>query len=161
MPTMLTTDTTYPHIHPAKLNVHWPTSMPPFDQTMGKFTKWSNKLKIFLQQSRLDHYIFVPKNKPSQLITEPSQSAKPVTHAKWLANNDLIVGIICAAISEAEKEGLLTDGSAKECYNNLKARVQSEGPVKQVALICKTLTTYAPISEPLETTAWKICDLVN
>ncbi|KAG6892658.1 hypothetical protein C0993_003310, partial [Termitomyces sp. T159_Od127] len=81
---------------------------------------------------------------------------EPVAYANWLTNNDLIIGVIQAAVSDAEQEGLVTDGTAKECYNALKARAQSEGPVKQVALIREALTTYAPVSEPLETTARKI-----
>ncbi|KAG6863682.1 hypothetical protein C0993_010652, partial [Termitomyces sp. T159_Od127] len=98
------TDAAYPRICPAKLNAHWLSTILPFDRTTGKFAKWSNKLEIFLQQSGLDRYIFAPDSKPDRLITEPSESKEPVAHANWLANNDLIVGVICAAVSEAEQE---------------------------------------------------------
>ncbi|KAG5334214.1 hypothetical protein C0989_003974 [Termitomyces sp. Mn162] len=159
--TMSATDATYSQICPTKLNAHWPSSIAPFDHTTGEFTKWSNKLEIFLQQSGLNKYIFAPESKPDCLITEPNASIEPIAHANWLANNDLIIGVIQAAISEAEQDGLKTDRSAKECYNALKARAQCKGLVKQVALICKALTTYAPVAKPIEATAWKICDLIN
>lgn len=78
-----------------------------------------------------------------------------------MSNNNLIIGVIRATVSDAEQEGLATDGTAKECYDALKARAQREGPVKQVALIREALSTYAPISEPIEHTAQKICDLID
>ncbi|KAG6901336.1 hypothetical protein C0995_013487, partial [Termitomyces sp. Mi166 len=106
MSIILPTNATYPFIHPAKLNAHWPASEALFNCPTGEFTKWSNKLAIFLQQSSLDHYIFAPEKKPKCLITTPNLDAEPVAHANWLANNDLIIGVICAAISEAEQEGL-------------------------------------------------------
>ncbi|KAH0591450.1 hypothetical protein H2248_001526 [Termitomyces sp. 'cryptogamus'] len=96
----MATDAAYPHICPAKLNAHWPTTIPPFDWATSKFMKWLNKLKIFLQQSGLDQYIFAFENKPDCLITEPSTSKELVAYANWLANNDLIVGIIRAAVSD-------------------------------------------------------------
>ena len=43
----------------------------------------------------------------------------------------------------------------------LKAHAHCEGPIKQVALICKALSTYAPVAEPIDTTARKICELVD
>ncbi|KAG5351674.1 hypothetical protein C0989_005369, partial [Termitomyces sp. Mn162] len=52
-------------------------------------------------------------------------------YANWLSNNDLIIGIICTAISKA------------------------------VALICQALLTYAPLAEPIDTTAHKICNLID
>ncbi|KAG6858840.1 hypothetical protein C0995_013527 [Termitomyces sp. Mi166 len=76
----------YPRIRPAKLNAHWLTSIAPFDRTTGEFMKWLTKLEIFLQQSRLDRYIFAPESKPKRLVTEPNQSSEPVAHANWLAN---------------------------------------------------------------------------
>ncbi|KAH0583241.1 hypothetical protein H2248_011121 [Termitomyces sp. 'cryptogamus'] len=94
-------------------------------------------------------------------MTEPNSSTKPVAYANWLANNDLIIGIIQTAVSKAEQDGLKTNGTAKECYSALKARAQCKGPVKQVVLIHKALTTYAPIAEPVKTLAQKICDLIN
>lgn len=51
-------------------------------------------------------------------------------YTNWLSNNNLIIGVIRAAISEAEFEGLKTDVMAKEYYNALKARAQHEEPVK-------------------------------
>ncbi|KAG6877663.1 hypothetical protein C0992_009552 [Termitomyces sp. T32_za158] len=117
----MSTDASYPCIRPAKLNAHWPSTIPLFDRATGEFVKWSNKLEIFLQQSGLDRYIFAPENKPSRLIIEPDPVAEPVAYANWLANNDLIIGVIRAAVSDAEQEGLVTDGTAKECYNALKA----------------------------------------
>lgn len=158
---MTSTDALYPCVCSAKLNAHWLTTVSPFDCTTGEFIKWSNKLEIFLQQSGLDCYIFAPVTNPECLITEPNPSMEPVVHANWLANNGLIIGVICAAISDAEQEGLNTDGTAKECYDSLKAHAQSEGPIRQIALICEALTTYAPTTKPLETTARKISKLVD
>lgn len=153
-----TTDSTYPRVRLAKLNAHWPSTEVKFDRTTGEFTKWSIRLEIFLQQSGLDRYIF---GKAERLVTEPDRVTEPVAHANWLSNNDLIIGVIRAAISDAEQEDLNTDGSAKECYDALKARAHREGPVKQVALIREALLTYVPVSEPLDATARKICDLVD
>ncbi|KAG6871054.1 hypothetical protein C0995_008741 [Termitomyces sp. Mi166 len=113
----------------------------------------STKLEIFLQQSRLDHYIFMPESKPDHLVTEPNPTSKPVAHTNWLTNNDLIVGVICAAISNAEQDSLKTDGTAKECYDALKARAHHKEPIKQVVLIYEALTTYAPVAEPVKTIA--------
>lgn len=64
-------------------------------------------------------------------------------------------------MSNAEQEGLATNRTAKECYDALKSRAHRKGPVKQVALICKALSTYVPVSEPIETTAHKICNLID
>ncbi|KNZ77209.1 hypothetical protein J132_06204 [Termitomyces sp. J132] len=149
----MNTETTYPRICPIKLNAHWPSSEPPFDCMTGKFVKWSMKLEIFSQQSWLDHYIFTPEKKPDCLIAEPHLVTEPNAYPNWLSNNDLIIGIIHAAVSEAEQEGLIMDSTAKECYDALKAQAQCEGPVKQVALVCEALSTYAPVSEPIDTTA--------
>ncbi|KAG6859908.1 hypothetical protein C0995_002118 [Termitomyces sp. Mi166 len=88
---------------------------------MDEFTKWSTKLKIFLQQSGLDCYIFVPKKKPKHLISPPNPNTKPVAYANWLSNNDLIISVSHAAMSNAEQEGLYTDGTAKG-YDTLKLR---------------------------------------
>ncbi|KAG6815379.1 hypothetical protein H0H87_002425, partial [Tephrocybe sp. NHM501043] len=65
------------------------------------------------------------------------------------------------AISDAEQEGLTTDGTTKDCYDALKAQAQSEGPMKQIALICEAFSTYAPVSKPIENMARKICKLIN
>ncbi|KAG6887366.1 hypothetical protein C0992_012605 [Termitomyces sp. T32_za158] len=127
---MLSTDTSYPRIRLAKLNAHWPAAEPPFDRATGEFSKWSTKLEIFLQQSGLNRYIFASERNPSRLITQPNETMEPNVYANWLSNNDLIIGVICAAVSEAEQEGLETDGSAKECYDALKARAQREGQIK-------------------------------
>lgn len=157
----MSADMTYLRIRLAKLNAHWPANEPPFDRATGEFSKWSNKLEIFLQQSGLDRYIFVSDKNPNRLITEPNEATEPNAYSNWLSNNDLIIGVIRAAVSEAEQEGLETDGTAKECYDALKTRAQCEGPVKQVALIRQALSTYAPIAEPIDATARKICDLID
>lgn len=154
-------DSAHPRIWAVKLNAHWPASETPFDRATGEFSKWSTKLEIFLQQTGLDRYIFAPSSRPERLITEPDHTTEPIAHSNWLSNNDLIIGVIRAAISDAEQEGLTTDGTAKECYDALKARAQSEGPVKQVALIREALSTYTPISEPIEDTARRICELID
>lgn len=159
--TALSSDATYPRIRLTKLNAHWPATEPPFDRTTGEFTKWSTKLNIFLQQSGLDRYIFASDKNPSRLITQPDPITEPNAYANWLSNNDLIIGVIRAAVSESEQEGLETDGSAKECYDALKACAHREGPVKQVALVRQALSTYAPVGEPIDVTARKICDLVD
>ncbi|KAG6880146.1 hypothetical protein C0992_005230 [Termitomyces sp. T32_za158] len=127
----------------------------------SEFTKWLTKLEIFLQQSGLDQYIFALEKSPNRLIRQPNPRNKPNAYANWLSNNDLIIGIIRAAISEGKQEGLETDGFAKECYNTLKAHAQCESPVKQVALIQQALSTYAPIAEPIDTTAQKIYKLTD
>ena len=114
-----------------------------------------------MQQTGLDRYIFAPRSQPEQLVTEPDPATKPVTHSNWLSNNYLIIGVICAAISDAKQEGLTTDGTAKECYDALKAQAQSKRPIKQVALIHEALSTYAPVSDPIKNTARKICELID
>ncbi|KAG5718771.1 hypothetical protein E4T56_gene2727 [Termitomyces sp. T112] len=128
---------------------------------MGEFMKWLMKLKIFLQQSGLDHYIFAPESKPDCLIRQPNPNTEPVVYANWLSNNNLIIGVICATVSDAKQEGLSTDGTANECYDMLKAQANCKGPVKQVTLICKALSTYVPIAKPIENTTRKICELVD
>ncbi|KAG5723846.1 hypothetical protein E4T56_gene9843 [Termitomyces sp. T112] len=137
---MSSTDAAYSRIRLAKLNTHWPASETLFDRTMGEFTRWSTKLEIFLQQSGLDRYIFAPEKKPERLITQPDPKTEHCLR---------------------KLEGLDTDGMAKECYDTLKARAHHKGPVKQVALVREALSTYAPISEPIETTAHKICELFD
>lgn len=117
----MSNDSTYPRIRHAKLNAHWPATEPPFDRTTGEFIKWSTKLEIFLQQSGLDRYIFTSEKNPKRLITQPDPSTEPNAYNNWLSNNDLIIGVICAAISDAEQEGLETDGTTKECYDALKS----------------------------------------
>ncbi|KAG6838049.1 hypothetical protein H0H87_004332, partial [Tephrocybe sp. NHM501043] len=47
--------------------------------------------------------------------------------------------------SDAEQEGLVTDGTAKECYDALKSRAHREGPVKQVALIRSANSSIEPL----------------
>ncbi|KAG5349545.1 hypothetical protein C0989_003244 [Termitomyces sp. Mn162] len=78
---MSSTNATYPHIHLAKLNAHWPALETLFDCTTGKFIRWSTKLKIFLQQSSLDRYIFMPKKKPEHLIMQPDPRTKLTAYA--------------------------------------------------------------------------------
>lgn len=51
------------------------------------------------------------------------------------------------------------NGTAKECYDALKAPARREGPVKQVALIREALSVL--VSEPLDPVARKICELVD
>lgn len=114
-------DTSYLRIRPAKLNAHWPALETPFDCATGEFSKWSTNLEIFLQQSGLNRYIFAPVTRPDRLIAQPDPSTEPNAYANWLSNNDLIISVIRAAVSDAEQEGLATDGTAKECYNALKS----------------------------------------
>lgn len=159
--TAMNNDTLYPRVRPTKLNAHWPSTEPPFDWATGKFTKWSTKLEIFLQQSGLDRYIFASEKKPDRLITSPNPHTEPNAYGNWLANNDLIIGVIRTAISEAKQEGLETDGTAKEYYDALKMRAHHEGLVKQVALIREALSTYTPVTDPIDTMAQKICDLID
>ena len=156
-----TTDAFYPQICCAKLNTHWPASETPFDHAMGEFSKWSTKLEIFLQQSSLNQYIFGPMTKPNHLILQPNSKTEANVYANWLSNNNLIISVIQAAVSDAEQEGLVMDGTAKECYNALKSWAHCKGLLKQVTLIHKALSTYIPVLEPIETTAWKICKLVD
>ncbi|KNZ81329.1 hypothetical protein J132_02019 [Termitomyces sp. J132] len=154
-------DSSYLQIWLTKLNAHWPASEPPFNCTTSEFTKWSTKLEIFLQQSSLDQYIFASEKNPNRLIRKPDPETEPNAYANWLSNNGLIISIIHAAVSEAEQEGLETYGFAKECYDTLKVHAQCKGPVKQVALIWQALSTYAPIAEPIDITAWRICNLID
>lgn len=135
-------DTTYPCICLAKLNAHWPTAKPPFDQATGEFTKWSIKLDIFLQQSGLDQYIFTLEKNPSRLIMQPDSVAEPNVYANWLSNNDLIISIICAAVSESKLEGLKTNRTAKECYNALKARKTGGTGLPSPFNLCTNQGTY-------------------
>lgn len=157
----MSADSTYPHIHFAKLNAYWLATKPPFDYATRKFLKWSTKLEIFFQQSGLDQYIFVSEKNPSRLITQLDQIAEPNMYANWLSNNNLIIGVIHSAVSKAEQEKLETNETVKECYDSLKAHAQCEGPVKQVVLICQALSTYVQIAEPIDITACRICELIN
>lgn len=119
------------------------------------------RLEIFLQQSSLDCYVFASEKNPGCLITSPGLVAEPDVYANWLSNNNLIIGIIHAAISDAEQEGLKTNRTAKQCYDALKARAHHESLIKQVAFICKAFFTYAPFTKPTDMTAWKICKLID
>ncbi|KAG6875256.1 hypothetical protein C0992_004547 [Termitomyces sp. T32_za158] len=93
-------------------------------------TSLLQRLPLTALQTSLDRYIFAPETRPKRLVTQPNASSEPNAYSNWLSNNDLIIGIIHAAISDAEQEGLDTDGSAKECYDALKARAQNKGPVR-------------------------------
>ncbi|KAG6871908.1 hypothetical protein C0995_014985, partial [Termitomyces sp. Mi166 len=117
---LMATNAAYLHICPAKLNAHWLASKTLFDYAMSEFIKWSTKLEIFLQQSSLDCYIFAPEMKPDHLITQLNLNTEPVAYANWLSNNNLIIGMIHAAMLDAEQEELQTDGTMKECYDTLK-----------------------------------------
>lgn len=158
MSVLLPTDAAYPRIRAAKLNSHWPASEPPFERSNSDFAQFAIKLEIFLQQCGLDRYIFA---KAPLLITAPSDTREPHAYDNWLCNNGLIIGVIRAAVDRSEHEGLVTSSTAKDCFDNLKKRALNEGPVKQVALLRESLSTYNPITSPLEVTARKICELVD
>lgn len=129
-----------------KFNRNSPTS---------NFAKWSKALKIHLSLLGLKSYVFQP------LITVPSAKSEPSAYQNWCANDDLARAIILTAIDESEYKGLDEDKTAANLYTQIKTRAEGEGPVRMVALIQEVLQIQCSPSEPLTTTAKRICDIVS
>ncbi|GLB45783.1 hypothetical protein LshimejAT787_2900110 [Lyophyllum shimeji] len=155
MSTPIPSDASHPSIPLIRLQVPWSASNKKLDRTTGEFNDWSEDLSDALTVNGLLGYVFDP------IIPCPPADTEPRAHANWIANDSLARGFISLAIEKTERDGIPKDKGAKAFYEALKSRANGEGPVKQVALIREAFSTYCSATEPLPTTAMKICDIID
>ncbi|KAF8223976.1 hypothetical protein L208DRAFT_1314139 [Tricholoma matsutake] len=121
----------------------------------GNFKKWEWDFMLFVTLNHLDGYFFAP------LIQDPHATEEPCAHSNFITNSRMAVAALQQAVSESEMEFINYTKGAKACYDTITARCRSAGPVKQISLIHEALSTYCSLSEPLVSTATKICNTVN
>ncbi|KAF5386655.1 hypothetical protein D9615_001950 [Tricholomella constricta] len=152
-PTPLSTDATNPSV--ARIHIRTPWAGAKLDRTTGDFNQWAEHFTDALIMNGLDEYVLDP------VIPRPPADTEPRAHVNWVRNNRLAITYIRTALADTETTDLVVDKGANECFKDLKARAQREGPVKQVSLLREALATYCSLSEPLPTTAKKISDIVR
>lgn len=153
---MPTTEATVPSISAISVRgADWKADKFNCNSPTSNFTKWSKALKIHLSLLGLKPYVFSP------LRSAPSASTEPAAYQNWCANDDLARAIILTALDEFEYEGLDEEKTAANLYAQIKTRAEGEGPVRMVALIQEVLKIQCSSTEPLTTTATRICDIIS
>ncbi|KAG6806915.1 hypothetical protein H0H92_009579, partial [Tricholoma furcatifolium] len=116
----LSTNTVNPSIVERAIKIQWVGTR--FTQGTSDFLQWSRLLEDALCLNNLDNYVFEPT------VSRPDPALEPRTHANWTRNNKIALTFLRSAIAETEHRELLVSGTARECYLDLKARSQREGP---------------------------------
>jgi len=126
-------------------------SSPKLNKLEANYKSWLKSTDLFLTLARFIGYA-------KGTIPKPSNS-EPCAQSNWQANDTVTTALISSTIDTAEWEYI--DKGAKNCWDTLKARYQSEGPIWQVQLLQEALTTQCDKSTPLPVTVEKICSAID
>ena len=123
------------------------------DKLTANYKTWLKSVDLFLTLTGLAGYAKGTVDRP--------KSNQPCALANWEANNALAAALISSTIEPTKWEYIDRDKGAKACWDTLKLRHQSEGPIWQVQLLQEALSTQCTRSTPLPTTAEKICSAID
>lgn len=152
-PKINSNDATHPKI--PLLHIRTSFSGDKLERDKGDFKKWERDFMLFVTLNHLDGYFFAPLTQP------PHATEEPRAHSNFITNSRMAVAALQQAIGESEMEFIDYTKGAKVCYDIITSRCRSAGPVKQISLIREALSTYCSLSEPLVSTATKICNTID
>ncbi|KIJ22718.1 hypothetical protein M422DRAFT_196854, partial [Sphaerobolus stellatus SS14] len=126
---------------------------PKLDKLKSNYNIWLKSTDLFLTLAGCIGY--------AKAIIPPPGPTEPRALANWYANDALTAALIASTIEVSEWEFIDRDLGASSCWNSLKTRHQSEGPIRQVQLLQEALTTKCSKDTPLPTTAEAICKAID
>ncbi|GLB33459.1 hypothetical protein LshimejAT787_0103430 [Lyophyllum shimeji] len=147
------TDATNPSITAIKMSVGF--SGAKLERDKGDFKTWVRVFRGFVTLNHLRGYIFEP------LVRAPDRDEEPNAYRNYVENCDMALAALQTAVADSELEYIDWEKSPKACFDALRTRHQSAGPVRQIALIREALSTYCSHTEPLPTTVRRICDTID
>jgi hypothetical protein len=151
MTTPISTDALAPSITLIRTNITY--TGPKLDKLKSNYRPWLRAADLFITLTGLSGYV-------DGTIQEPNDT-EPRARAHWLANNSLAAALIISTVEASEQEYLDRKLGAKACWETIRKRHQSEGPIRQVQLLQEALMTRCTHTTPLPVTAEKICSSID
>ena len=151
--TVLTSDESRPSITLNRASTPFPGEK--LSKTKGNYRQWYEDMLIHLMGNCLFDY--VEGDTPAPLI-----NVEPRAHKNWMANDRQAWSIIAGSVDISERSYIKLDTggatTAKVAWDNLRARHENEGPIRQVNLLQKALAAKFTKETPLPETGRQICE---
>ena len=124
-------------------------------KTKGNYRQWYKDMLIHLMGNCLFDYV-------EGDATAPLITLEPRAHENWMANDRQAWSIIAGSVDVSERSYIKLDTggatTAKVAWDNLHARHENEGPIRQVNLLQKALAAKFTKNTPLPETGRQICE---
>jgi hypothetical protein len=123
------------------------------DKIKGNFKTWSEDAELFLTACGLIGYVDGTTVSPG--------SNEPRAISNWKANDKLAAALLFETLERSEWTFLDRTKGTKACWDAIKERHHNEGPIRQVNYLQEAMSTKFSKTDPLPTTAEKICVAID